>query len=95
MINDQETDKIMLSAFRYVVALQEQIQCYLNFQINHYLYNAFKESIAIFPRVVSNDDWNELIPTDSSLDDSIQDLKDKIAEIKGSLSEVQTMQTQF
>ena len=86
---------IILSAFHYVVALQEQIQTYLNFQINHYLYNEFKEKIATFPRVESNDDWNELIPTDTTMDDNIQDLKDKIAEIKVSLSDVQKIQTQF
>lgn len=44
MITDDEAEKIILSAFHYVVALQEQIQTYLNFQINHYLYNEFKVS---------------------------------------------------
>ena len=94
MINDEETEKIILSAFQYVVALQEHLQTYLNFQINHYLYNQFKDDIATFPRVVSNGDWNEMIPADD-LDDSIHELKSKISEIKGSLSDVQKMQTQF
>lgn len=31
MITDEETEKIILSAFHYVVALQEQIQTYLSF----------------------------------------------------------------
>ena len=95
MINDVETEKIILSAFRYVVALQEQIQTYLNFQINHYLYNEFKTKLAVFPRLVSNDDWKEMIPDDTTMDDSIQELKNKIAEIKGSLGDVQRMQAQF
>jgi hypothetical protein len=95
MINDDETEKIILSAFRYVVALQEQIQTYLNFQINHYLYNEFKTKLAVFPRLVSNDDWKEMIPDDTTMDDSIQELKNKIAEIKGSLGDVQRMQAQF
>jgi hypothetical protein len=94
MINDEETEKIILSAFQYVVALQEHLQTYLNFQITHYLYNQFKDDIATFPRVVSNGDWNEMIPADD-LDDSIQELKSKISEIKDSLSDVQKMQTQF
>ena len=95
MINDDETEKIILSAFHYVVALQEQIQTYLNFQINHYLYNEFKTKLAVFPRLVSNDDWKEMIPDDTTMDDSIQELQNKIAEIKGSLGDVQRMQAQF
>ena len=95
MINDDEINTIILSAFRYVVALQEQIQTYLNFQINHYLYNEFKMKLAIFPRLVSNDDWKDMIPDDTTMDDSIQELKNKIAEIKASLGDIQRMQTQF
>lgn len=95
MITDEETEKIILSAFHYVVALQEQIQTYLNFQINHYLYNEFKENLAIFPRIVSDEDWTKLIQTDNTLDKAIQDVTLKIKEIKDSLGDVQKMQTQF
>ena len=93
MINDEETEKIILSAFHYVVALQEQIQTYLNFQINHYLYNEFKDNLATFPRIVSNDDWKELNPDDTTLDDGIKELTKKMAEINSSLRDVQRMQT--
>jgi hypothetical protein len=95
MINDEETEKIVLSAFHYVIALQEHIQTYLNFQINHYLYKEFKDNLATFPRILSNDDWKELIPDDTTLDDSIKELTKKVAEIKSSLGDVQRMQTQF
>ena len=95
MINEEETEKIILSAFRYVMALQEQIHIHLNYQINHYLYNEFKDKLATFPRVVSDDDWKELIPDDTTLDDNIQELTKKVNEIKGSLVDVQRMQTQF
>ena len=95
MINDQETDKIILSAFRYVMALQEQIQTNLNFQINHFLYNSFKTQMGTFPRVVSNEDWEEMIPKDDSVEGGIQELENNISVIKSSLSEVQKMQTQF
>ena len=94
MINEEETEKIILSAFRYVMALQEQIHIHLNYQINHYLYNEFKDKLATFPRVVSDDDWKELIPDDTTLDDNIQELTKKVNEIKGSLVDVQRMQTQ-
>ena len=95
MITDEETEKIILSAFHYVVALQEQIQTYLSFQINHYLYNEFKANLTTFPRIVSDEDWTELIPKDTTLDDNIKELENKIKEIKSSLGDVQKMQTQF
>ena len=96
MINDDETDKIILCAFKYVVALQELIITNLNFLISHYLYNEFKDNIATFPRVVSSkDDLSGLIPNDTELDQSIEDLDHKMKEIKASLSDVQKMQTQL
>ncbi len=95
MINDEETEKIILSAFYYVVALQEHIHLDLNFLINYYLYEKFKGKLATFPRLVSNDEWKDLIPDGTTLDDSIQELTNKVTEIKSSLQDVQRMQTQF
>lgn len=34
MMNDVETDKVILSAFHYVLALHDQIHTYLNFQVS-------------------------------------------------------------
>ena len=85
MINDEETNQIILSAFKYVFALQELIQTYLNFFISHYVYNDFKGCIDTFPREISNHDWSKLIPNDSSLDDSISALEDRISESRGQL----------
>lgn len=96
MINEDETDKIILSAFKYVMALQELIQTNLNFFTSHYLYNEFKDNIATFPRAVSsNDNWKDLIPNDSNLDESIRDIQHKLSEIKSSLADVSKMQNQF
>mmetsp|Transcript_3279 Transcript_3279/g.8360 ORF Transcript_3279/g.8360 Transcript_3279/m.8360 type:complete len:817 (-) Transcript_3279:296-2746(-) len=95
MINDDETDKIILSAFQYVVALQELIQTNLNFLISHYVYQEFKKRIAIFPRTASNQDWSHFIPSDTELDGTIAELKNKITVIKASLGKIQKMQMQF
>eukprot|EP00804_Cyclotella_cryptica_P002740 CCRYP_009637-RA/>CCRYP_009637-RA protein AED:0.03 eAED:0.02 QI:0/0/0/1/1/1/4/0/825 len=96
MINEDETDKILSYAVQYVFALNEQIQTYLNFQINHFVYNAFKEKIATFPQEFTSDDsWESLIPRDETLDATITDLKDKISGLQESLSDVQAMQMQF
>lgn len=44
---------------------------------------------------MSDEDWTELIPKDTTLDDNIKELENKIKEIKSSLGDVQKMQTQF
>lgn len=95
MITDEEIEKIILSAFRYVIALQELIQHCINFPINKYLYEDFKEKLKKFPRMVSDKDWTDLIPTDTTLDDAIQEQNDKIKSIRASLAEIQKMQAQF
>ncbi len=84
MINEEETEKSILSAFCIVIA-------YLNFQINRYFYNKFIDKLATFPQTVSDDDWKELILVDTTLDDSIKELTKKVNEIKGSLVDVQRM----
>lgn len=96
MINDDETEKILSYAVQYVFALNEQIQTYLNFQINHFVYNSFKEKIGTFPQEFTSDDsWESLIPRDETLEVTIHDLKDKISGLQESLSDVQAMQIQF
>lgn len=95
MINDEETEKIILSAFKYVVALQDLIRVNLNFFVSKYVYEDFKECLETFPREISNRDWSELIPSDSTLDDSISDLKSKVSAVKKALSDVQRMQMKF
>jgi len=52
----------------------------LDFHLNHYFYNESKEGIATLPCVASNDDWKDVIPTDS-LDDCIQELKKRSLKI--------------
>lgn len=95
MINESETDKIILSAFQYVVALQELIQTNLNFLISHYVYEEFKKRIAAFPRTISNQEWDDFVPSDAELDGEIKDINNKITAIRSSLAKVQKMQMQF
>jgi len=95
MINNAETDAIILSAFRYTMALHDQIMIYLNFQINHYLYEEYKEKISTFSRDVLDEDWSAMIPVDGTLDDEIKKLEDNIADLQASLQDVQRLQAQF
>ena len=52
MINDDESDKIIVSAYHYADALQDHIWTYLGFQINHHLVQHFKDNIKTFPRII-------------------------------------------
>jgi hypothetical protein len=95
MINEEETDEIIKSAFEYLLSLHEFIETILNFQTNYSLYNAFKEELESFSRVVSDSDWTEMLPQDDSLDDMIDNLDDKINGLKGSLESVNKMHMKF
>lgn len=95
MINDSETDKIILSAFRYTMALHDQIMIYLNFQINHYLYQEYKEKVSTFARDILDEDWSAMISKDDRLDDDIKTLEDRIEGLNKSLQDVQRLQSQF
>ena len=95
MINDEETDEIIKSAFQYLLSLHEFIETILNFQTNYCLYNAFKAELESFSRVVSDSDWTEMLPNDDSLDAMIDELDDKIDGLKGSLDSVNKMQMKF
>lgn len=95
MINDLETDQIIMSAFRYTMALRDQIMIFLNFQINHYLYQDFKERVSNFARFVLDEDWSNMIPKDERIDHEIYNLEDKISGLQGSLQEVQRLQNQL
>ncbi len=97
MINESETERIVFSAFQYTLALHTQIEIHLNFQINHYLYEGFKNKILTFSLNFFDDedlDWNAMIPNDA-LDDRIVEVKDKKSGLEKSLREVQQMEAQF
>ena len=46
------------------------------------MYNAFKEELESFSRVVSDSDGTEMLPQDDSLDTMIDDFDDKINGLK-------------
>ena len=95
MINEQETQKIINSAFQYTLALHDQIQIYLNFQINHYLYEGFKDKLSTFSRGVLEDDWSLMVPKDNGLEEKMAEIENKISGLKESLRDVKIMQARF
>eukprot|EP00979_Chaetoceros_neogracilis_P011309 scaffold2751_cov154-Chaetoceros_neogracile.AAC.3 len=93
MITDDETDLVIKRAFQYVIALTQFNNVVLQFQMNHYLYQGFKDGLDTFTRRVANDNWAELVQPDQNISDQIQELKGKIHCLKESLQEVKKMQS--
>jgi hypothetical protein len=96
MITDDEVEKILLTSFRYLVALQEHILIDFEFQINHYLFEGFKKEVSkSFMRVGSEADWETLIQRDPSISERIFDLEDQMQSLADSLCEVQKLNQKF
>ena len=95
MITDDETELVIRRAFQYVIALTEFNNILLQFQMNHYLYQGFEDSLDTFTRRASNDDWEKLVQPDQDITDQIQELKGKIDGLNESLQEVKKMQSRI
>mmetsp|Transcript_58809 Transcript_58809/g.70137 ORF Transcript_58809/g.70137 Transcript_58809/m.70137 type:complete len:161 (-) Transcript_58809:68-550(-) len=95
MITEDETDLVIRRSFQYIIALTEINLIVLRFQVHHYLYQGFKESLNTFTREVLVDDWGALVMPDGEVKAQIQELEGKIAGITDSLLEVQRIQAKF
>ena len=93
MITGEETDKIIRRSFEYMVALMEFNIVILKFQLNHFLYQGFKDEISrSFTRKIGGKaDWTNLVAVDPALTDQLEKLKEQIAGLTASLHEVQRM----
>ena len=70
MITDEESDVIVRRAFEYIIALFEFILSFLTFQLNHHLYQGFKDAIQ-GPLISRMDkiEWKELDQNDPLIDE--------------------------
>lgn len=94
MITSDETDKILRRSFEYIVALMEFNLVTLKFQLNHYLYEEFKNELSrSFSTNVLNDaEWDTLVEPDMALEQELANLKEQIVGLADSLKDVQRMQ---
>lgn len=97
MITDRETDRILQRSFEYIVSLMEFNLVILKFEMNHYLYEGFKEKLkSSFSRTLSNDtDWAKLVEPDSEAEERLCELEEQIGGLQESLHEVQQLQRKF
>lgn len=95
MINRKESELVINRAYQYIVALLEFNNVMLRFQMNHYLYEGFKERLSKFSRDVLLKDWEKLIERDTTLVKQIEELEGKITGLTDSLDEVKKIQSRF
>jgi hypothetical protein len=89
MITSDETDAILKQAFRYIVALMDVSLLVLQFQLDHYLIQSFKDMLqSSFIKTVMNADWTSLCKPDKGLEARLLQLEDQIASLSESLQEV-------
>jgi len=94
MITEKETDRILQRSFEYIVSLMEFNLVILKFELNHYLYEGFKNKLKVsFSRTLSNaTDWNTLVEPDPDVEERLEELKEQIVGLRESLHEVQRIQ---
>lgn len=93
MITEEETNIILQRSFEYIVALLEFVLVVYKFQLNHYLYNGFKEAMRRdFVNRISRANWSELVRPDATLDLRISELDAQIQGLTESLRDVLRMQ---
>lgn len=93
MITDEESDAIVNRAFEYIIALFEFILSLLKFQLNHHLYQGFKDAIqGLLITRMNSIEWDEVVHADPTIDERIAELKGQIEGLRDSLQEVKRME---
>eukprot|EP00977_Amphora_coffeiformis_P000076 scaffold19_cov169-Amphora_coffeaeformis.AAC.1 len=93
MITDEESDVIVNRAFEYIIALFEFILSLLKFQLNHHLYQGFKEATqGLLITRMDGIEWDQVVHDDPTIDGRIKELKTQIEALKDSLQEVKRME---
>lgn len=94
MVTEDEKELILSRAFEYIFAVMELILINLDFQVHCYLVEGFKTELGkTFKNRLTNDaDWEKLVEPDSTLQDRINVVQDKISSLVSSLQEVERLQ---
>ena len=92
MVTAEETDKILRRSFEYIVALMEFNLVIFTFQMNHYLYQRFKDELGrSFIKTVNEAGWDKLCRPEPGMKERLVVLEDQIASLSESLREVDMM----
>ena len=92
MITNDEIETILDMSFRYMVALMDFNLICLKFNLNHYLYQGFKNELnQSFVLKLNHAEWDNLIQPDPSLKKYKQMVLGQIKSIEDSLHDVEEM----
>jgi hypothetical protein len=92
MITVDETDQILRRSFEYIVALMEFNMVIFTFQLNHYLYQRFKDELGnSFIKTITYANWDTLCIPDPNMRERLEVLEDQIAALSESLKECDKM----
>jgi hypothetical protein len=92
MITADETDQILRRSFEYIVALMEFNMVIFTFQLNHYLYQRFKDELGnSFIKTITYANWDTLCIPDPNMRERLEVLEDQIAALSESLKECDKM----
>jgi Dynamin family len=93
MVTSDEITDIIHCSFQYIVALMELLLLNYTFQLNHYLFQAFKEKVgATFMDALAKAEWNNLCKVDGDSQRQLEEVEGKIVALTESLEEVQSLQ---
>lgn len=95
MITQKECEFVIGRAYQYIIALVELNNVMLRFQMNHYLYEGFKESLSTFSREALLKDWENVVEPNEEISKQIKSLEGKINGLTESLDEVKRIQSKF
>ena len=92
MITSDEIDGILQQSFNYIVSLMDFQLIIFQFQVNHFLYDRFKEEFtSTFITTVTPSDCGDLCKPDPGLENRLHVLQDQIRSLSDSLQEVERL----
>ncbi|KAK3242818.1 hypothetical protein CYMTET_47489 [Cymbomonas tetramitiformis] len=93
MIRPEETDEILVTSFEYLAALLEFNLVTLKFQLNHYLYEGFKEQLRayVWSKFMMEVEWADSFAPSKVTSDRLAELADIIRGLREFLQEVDRM----
>ena len=92
MVTEEEKEEILQRSFEYIVALFEFNVTVFKFQVNHRLYNGFKEHIGSdLSARVGEIDWDTVVKPDASIQSRLDKVEEQIRGLSESLHEVKSI----
>lgn len=92
MVTSDEVNEIIQLSFQYIIAHMDHMLVDFTFQLNHWLYEAFKEKVGdTFMIAIAGADWSKLCRTDETAARRFEEVEGKIKALQHSLRAVNSL----